>query len=471
MIRRNIILIILAVGMAGIPQSASWARGLDEPPNKNVEAAAKDADDEEKTAEDEKKEDEKEEDRYLAITGAVIHTVTQGVLYHHTLLVKNGKIHQIATTVKIPEEAELLDAAGYHLYPGLVAARSGGVLGGEPPEDNTNVFSLQMDLGLAGGITTAVTGNTAAHLTLGSVDDITIKRDLFERITYSSKQPNARRTLLNDFEKVRQYIRDLEQYRDEKKRDPDAEEPDKEWVKGKYEKYLKLLRGESVALITANDQHAILDVCDFVSRFGIQAVVQGATEGWTVAAEMARAGLGAIITPRRRVASDDRLTRPNGSSIENAAILYRHGVRLAVIPQTTGITLWGLAGRDLLQLNMEAAFAVRGGLSNEAALRAITIDAARILGIDHRVGSVEVGKDADFALTDGDMLHYMTHVRWTVVNGRVVYDKQKDSLYRHIRPDGDEDAPPPDDYWPRQLGADTTPRDDNTKKIGNAAKP
>ena len=79
-------------------------------------------------------------------------------------------------------------------------------------------------------------------------------------------------------------------------------------------------------------------------------------------------------------------------------------------------------------------------------------EAAKIVGVDHRVGSIEIGKDADFAIVDGDILHYMTMVRWTVVNGRVVYDKQKDSLLDHIRPDGDRDAPAPSEYWPRRLG-------------------
>ena len=124
----------------------------------------------------------------------------------------------------------------------------------------------------------------------------------------------------------------------------------------------------------------------------------------------------------------------------------------AIIPRSTGIATWGIAGRDLMHLAMEAAFAVRGGLPNDAAIRAITIDAARILGVDHRVGSVEVGKVADFAIVDGDLLHYMTMARWTVVNGRIAYDKKKDSLLNHIRPDGNLDAPAPDEYWPRSLG-------------------
>ncbi len=68
------------------------------------------------------------------------------------------------------------------------------------------------------------------------------------------------------------------------------------------------------------------------------------------------------------------------------------------------------------------------------------------------MGSIEVGHAAAFAIVDGDLLHYMTLVRWTVVGGRVAYDKQKDSLKSHIRPDGDLDAPAPSEYWPRSLG-------------------
>jgi cytosine/adenosine deaminase-related metal-dependent hydrolase len=101
---------------------------------------------------------------------------------------------------------------------------------------------------------------------------------------------------------------------------------------------------------------------------------------------------------------------------------------------------------------MEAGFAVRGGLPADAALRAVTLDAARILGIDHRVGSIEVGKDADLIICDGDLLHYMTHIHQAIVNGRIAYQKSADTLFSHIRPEGQLESPPPDDYWPRRLG-------------------
>ena len=65
-----------------------------------------------------------------------------------------------------------------------------------------------------------------------------------------------------------------------------------------------------------------------------------------------------------------------------------------------------------------------------------------------------MGKDADFFICDGELLHYMTLGRWTVVNGHVAYDKEKETLFGHIRPAGDRNAPPPKDYWPRRLGDD-----------------
>ncbi len=455
-LRRSIGIACICLVFLGSVNSVAGSgpsRGLDADEKKPSPVAKSDKESSEKKKdEDEKKKKEKEEDRYLAVIGGTVHTVTGSVHHGVTILTKNGKIVEIAEKVALPEGAETLDASGNHVYPGLVAVDSGGLLSGSSPGDSTNVYSLQMAIALAGGITTVASGNSAGKLTFGSVDDLVVKRDLFHKLSYDAASPKERYELRQKFEKVRQYIRELESYDEEKKLDPDAEEPDKEWLDGEYKKLLKLLRREVTASIAANSASEILAVCELATRYGFDLIVRGAVEGWTVAPQMARAGVSAIVSPRRRVRSDDRLNRPNGSTIENARIMHDHGVPIAIIPANTSITLWGLAGRDLLHLNMEAAFAVRGGLSDDAALRSITIDAARLLGIDHRVGSIEVGKDADFAITDGPILHYMTHTRWAVVNGRIAYDKQKDTLYNHIRPNGDMDAPPPDDYWPRSLG-------------------
>ncbi len=418
-------------------------------PAAKADQAEKKATDEEDKAEDEEKE---EPDRYLAVKAGVVHTVTGPELRNVTILCKNGKIAAIGTDVKVPEDAEHLDASAFQVYPGLVAAGSNGVVGREPVEDNTDLYGLNMTLALAGGMTTVLSGDTVAKVTYGTLDDHVIRTDAFVNLSYDTGSPEARRRLRESFDKLRQHMRDVEAYEREKKNDPDAKAPDDKWIRGAAQQHLKLLKHEALAVANANRAHEILELCDLARQYGIEIIIRGAWEGWTVASQMGRAGVRAVVSPRDRISRDDRYVRANGSSIENAAILHAHGVPLAIVPGNTAITTWGVAGRDLLHLAMEAAFGIRGGLPADAALKAITIDAARILGVDHRVGSIEVGKDADLAITDGDILHYMTHVRWAVVNGRIAYDKDKDSLYKHIRPDEDRDKPAPVDYWPRRLG-------------------
>ena len=404
------------------------------------------------TKKEEETEPEKTKPRFFAVTGAVVHTVTGPVLQGQTVLCKNGKIAAIGHDVVVPDEAETLDAKGFHLYPGLVAVSSSGLAGSEPPEDNTDLYSLPMTLALSGGVTTAVTGNTAAKLSFGTLEDHVLKRNLLTTLQYGTRDPEGRRKFRQALDRARRHIRDLEAHEEKKKLDPKAKPPDTAWLKGTYQTALKLLRHEVVAVADANSAWELQQLADLAGQYNFRLVVRGAGEGWVVAPAMARAGMRAVITPRTRRDPDRRTNRLNGSSIENAKILHQRGVTFAILPGSTGTSTSGIAGRDLRHLPMEAAFAVRGGLPNEVALRAITIDAARVIGVDHRVGSVEVGKDADFAIVDGDLLHYMTLVRWTVVNGRIAYDKQKDSLLSHVRPGGDRDAPPPPDYWPRRLG-------------------
>lgn len=166
----------------------------------------------------------------------------------------------------------------------------------------------------------------------------------------------------------------------------------------------------------------------------MKAVLFGGLEAWTVAPKIGRSGAKLVITPRRKRWATEELNRESGWSIENAAKLYAAGVEFAILPSSTNISTGGIAGRDLLTLPMEAAFAIRGGLSEEAALRSITIDAARILGVENRIGSLEVGKDADLIVTDRELFDYRAFVEWAVVNGRVAYDKQAEPYFAHIRP-------------------------------------
>lgn len=405
---------------------------------------------EEKPEAKEEDESDEEKDAFLAIEGGQVYLPSGALVSGQTILCKNGKIVAVGAHVEVPEEAETIDATGKIVYPGLVGLNTRGLVGSA---DSTDVFSLNVSLGLTAGLTTVVAGNTAYKLTRGTLEGHVLKEGLFESIRYDTSNPRARAGLREAFERGQQHLRDLEVWEEAKKKDPKAPKPDERWIRGDYAKALRLLKGEATALADADRVYEMRALADLVETFDFDLIIDGAFEGHLMAGELSRAGISVWVTPRTRNDPDPELVRASGASIENAKILFDHGVPLAIRPRSTFISLNGLAGRDLLNLSMEAAFAVRGGLSEPAAIDALTRAPARMLRLEHRIGSIEVGKDADFAIADGDLLYYMTLVRWTVVDGRVVYDRMKDSLLDHVRPE-DEDMPPPNDHWPRRLGED-----------------
>lgn len=380
----------------------------------------------------EESKEEEEENKFLALVGGEIHTGLGGVLRNATLLCKNGKIHSFGYDVDVPEGAEVVDLGGMRVYPGLIAVGSFGLFGGSGDlADSVDPYNQNMTLALAAGITTAVNGNTVAKLKRGHIKGLVVKEDAFESFSYSNGNPQGQLKVVENFQRAAEYLREYRAYEDEKRSNKDAKEPSR---KGVDDKSVAILRGEIRPRFSANSRTDLMEIAELAQRFGFRPIVEGAREGWVVADELGRAGVTAIVTPRTRRGKDERQVSEGGSSIENAAKLYQHGVPVVVVPASRGISLGGIVGQDLLHLPIEAGFAIRGGLPEQAALESITLEAARVLGVDYRIGSIEVGKDADVIVTDGDLLHYQTFVQWAIVDGEIVYDKQEEMFFAHIRP-------------------------------------
>ena len=435
--------------------------------------------------------EEKADDKYLALIGGDIFTGTGAVLRSANLLVKNGKIKEIGYDFHIPEQAQRIDVSGFRLYPGLVALAATsritqGTLAADDPDlfldpnlpergleagadqgewvedwgprpsetegeseplaapasdaeakkkpqpakntiDDFDPFSQYMILTLAAGITTVEQADQAVKLRRNSIEEVLMNSGAFTSMSWSGAE--ARRKLREDFTRAAEYLRLYREW--QAKNDKAIPEPAKKGINATVQ---RVLQGEVKARFGLNDRDDLLSLARFAQEFGFRPLIDGAAEAWTVADELGRAGATVILTPRSRRSADELLNAEDGSSIESAALLHRAGVQVAVQASSGAIDLGGIAGRDLLALPIEAGFAVRGGLSNEAALQSITIVPARILGVDHRVGTLEVGKDADILVTDGDILHYETFVQWAIVYGDVVYDKQEELFYAHIRP-------------------------------------
>ncbi|MDE0896703.1 MAG: amidohydrolase family protein [Planctomycetota bacterium] len=429
--------------------------------------------------------DAKEEpDTYFAVTGGDIYTGTGEVLRGATLLSKNGKIEEIGYNLYLPKDTEMLDAKGMRVYPGLVALsattrlsqgtfaagldfhefkphdENEGICGdcgkdlevivppaldpGEYSTEHIAAEGLKSDfddsydpyngflvMALGNGITTVQQSSTAIKLLRGRIDGVTMSDKTLTSFSWSGSNPAGKADLRDKFRAGNGYLVDYRRWEELVKKDKELKEPSK---KGIDSRVLSVLEGRTMAKFNSNAADDLLGIARLAQTNKFRPVIGGCVEGWIVAEELGRAGAYAIVTPRTRLDRTENLAHETGSSIENAAILHKAGVQVAVVPANTSIDMGGTSGRDLLHLPIEAGFAVRGGLSDKAALEAITIVPARLLGIDHRVGTLEVGKDADLVLTDGDILHYQTFVQFTVVGGEQVYDKEEEVFYAHIRP-------------------------------------
>lgn len=370
---------------------------------------------------------------WFAVVGGEVHTGTGAVLRGATVLAKDGRIRAVGQGVALPEGTKTLDATGLSVYPGLVAVDSSGLIGnaGGDFADTIDPFNLRLVLALANGITTAAQADTPVKLKRGEVEDVVLREKYLSPQVYSSRNPTAKRALEDKLVKAADYLRQYRDWEEKKKTDKELEEPSRRGVDAGV---VSILRGEVLPRFNADERSEILGIARLAQRFGFRPVIVGCTEGWTVAGELGRAGAFAIVTPRQREDKAEELVRDGGSSIENAGILHAHGVQVAVVPSSRVVDMGGIVGRDILHLTTEAGFAVRGGLPEQAAFEAITIVPARILGVDQRIGTLEVGKDCDLLVTDGDILHYQTFVQYAVVSGKQVYDKQAELYYAHIRP-------------------------------------
>jgi hypothetical protein len=375
------------------------------------------------------------DDTVTAIQGGDIYTISSGIIRNGTLLIKDGRIWKLGAGLTIPKGAKVIKAQGQIVMPGLVAIR--GSLGegsGARLADALDPFSQSVSMALASGVTSVYVsrgGDAVLKPTYGNLDGMLLKESVFQSLSFFSGW-RRRTDLLMDLRAARTYLQDLAQFERDKKAGQKVTEPKRP---GRASSYLPLLKGERTALVTAIRAGEILAVLELVDEFGIKLIINGATEGWTVAQEIAKRKVAVAMTPRHKLDADNDSATPSESNLENAAILKRAGVQFAIIPPSASFTssTGGIAGRDLMTLPLEAAFAISGGLDEQTALEAITITPAQLLGVDDRVGSLQPGKDADIIILDGHPFHYNTFVQTTIINGKVLYEKEKSTYFSHIQ--------------------------------------
>jgi imidazolonepropionase-like amidohydrolase len=168
-----------------------------------------------------------------------------------------------------------------------------------------------------------------------------------------------------------------------------------------------VVRGELPLAITANRASDLLAAMRLADEFHLKLILMGAVEGWRVADQLAARQVPVVIKPLTDIPTFDAL----GATLENAARLSRAGVTLVLSSFDT---------YNARNLRQEAGNAIAYGLDRDAALRAVTLEPARAWGVANRLGSLEVGKDADVVVWSGDPFELSTRAEHVFIAGREV---------------------------------------------------
>ena len=378
-----------------------------------------------------------------AYTGAQIITVSGPVIQNGVLVIQRGKIVAVGERagVNIPAGASVREVKGMVIMPGLVDTHShiGGGSGGDSSSpiqpdvrllDSFNARDTSLKRARAGGITTVNVMPGSGHLSSGqtlylklrngeNVDDLLIK-DAQGNIMGGLKMANGTNPIGNppfpgtrakSAALMREQLTKAQEYREKIRRAKgDASKlPPRDLA---MEALTEVLDGKRIVHFHTHRADDILTVLRLAREFGFRVVLHHLSEGWKVADEIAKS---------KAAASVIVIDSPGGKleamdvSFKTADVLDRAGV-LVGFHTDDYIT-------DSRLFLREAALAVRAGMPREKALAAMTIAGARMLDLQERVGSLAVGKDADFIILSGDPLSIYTKVLETYVEGARVFDR------------------------------------------------
>lgn len=380
----------------------------------------------------------------IAVRGETVYPVTGTPLENGVVIVRDGKIAAVgaADRVRIPNGMQVVDAAV--VTPGLIDARSVVGLAGymNQPDDQDQIErseAIQPELRAIDaynareelvswlrsfGVTTVHTGHAPGEVISGQTmivkttgdtvaDSIVVPRAMVAATLGEGAvvaNGNGRKSPGNRSKAVAMLRAELlkaRAYADKRRGSGEDEEEDPPARDLRLDALASVLDGETPLLITAHRHNDIMTALRVADEFGFRLVLDGAAEAHQLLGELKEAGVPVLIHAPMARAYGERenmsFTTPARLAEEQIPFAFQSGFE-SYVPKTRVVLF-------------EAAIAVQHGLSFERALAGLTIEAAKILGIDDRVGSLEVGKDGDLALYDGDPFEYTSHAVGTIIDG------------------------------------------------------
>jgi imidazolonepropionase-like amidohydrolase len=387
----------------------------------------------------------------IAVHGAIVYTAAGAAISDGVVIIRDGKIASVgpASQVSIPAGTQTLTAKV--VTPGLVDAHSTvgltGYLNTPTSQDLLErSAAIQPELRAIDaydprerliewvrsfGVTTMntghgpgalISGQTMVVKTVGNtadnaaiVPEAMIAASLGEQgRAEQGKSPGTRgkelAMLRGEFIKAQEAMKKAAKPADPAK--PDAKSPERDL---KTEALILVLKGDVPLLVTADRARDVISAIRLAKEFNLKLIIDSCAECDLILSEVKASGYPVILhaTMKRASGETENISFETASKLKAAGIPFalQSGYE-AYVPKTR-VILW------------EAAIAAANGLSFDDALASITINAAKLIGVAYRVGSLEVGKDGDVALYDGDPFEYTSHCVGTIIDGKVVSTEMK----------------------------------------------
>ncbi len=401
----------------------------------------------------------------ILVRHATLWTVSdKGILEDADLHVRDGRIVAVGRGLAAGSRATILDATGRHITPGLIDAHSHTAVDGSVNEGSNNI-TAEVRIGdvidaddiaiyrqLAGGLTAANILHGSANAIGGQNQVIKLrwgataetlkmegappgikfalgenpKRANFQQLPtqrYPQTRMGVEQSIRERFLAARDYRAAWEEYGKLPARQRERTVPPRRDLQ--LEALVEILEGDRLVHSHSYRQDEILMLIRLAEEFGFRiATFQHVLEGYKVADEIAAHGAGASTFSdwwAYKLEAYDAIPH-------NGALMAERGVLVSFNSDSSELAR---------RMNLEAAKAVKyGGMAPEEAIRFVTINPARQLGIDHRIGSLEPGKDADFVIWSGDPLSVYSIAEQTWVDGVKMFDRKEDLARRAEREDG-----------------------------------
>ena len=390
----------------------------------------------------------------LIYNGRII-TMTDIDYENGYILIDNGKISAIGQDIKevenmLQNNAIQIDAKGGYVLPGLIDAHCHigmweDAVGFEGDDGNESTDPVMPHLraidaiyhadrsfveAYENGVTTVVTGPGSANVIGGQfaalktygryVDEMIIKQPVAMKVAFGenpktiyNEKHQAPMTRMATAAILRESLFEAKEYKERLKSfisNPDEyEKPDFDFKK---DALVQVLNKEIPLKAHVHRADDIMTAVRIAKEFDVNITLDHCTEGYLIKEVLAETGLSVIVGP---LITDRSKIELKNQNLKTPGILSKLGIKVAIMTDHPCVPEQYLC--------LCAAIAAREGMDEKEAMKAITINAAEIIGINNRVGSIEIGKDADIVIYDGHPFELKTQVQKTIINGNIIYEK------------------------------------------------